>query len=124
MKRNKPAEVETFIPQSEIPRAGRALVFDAEGDIAEALIQALLEQAHCLSRAPESLVFVVEGGRTCRLAFTEPAPMPLVQAMVRLLGGGVLCPARLEKLKLRPLLRINEEGFSLFVRPVLPEAEA
>ena len=124
MKRKNPAESETFIPQSEIPHAGPALAFDAEGDIAEALIQALLEEAQCLSRVPESLVFVVEGGRGCRLVFTEPAPMPLVEAMIRILGGGTLCPARLEKLRLRPLLRINEDGFSLFVRPVLPEAAA
>ncbi len=124
MKKRKQAEVEAFIPQSEIPREGPALVFDAEGDLAEALIQALLDEAPCLNREPESMVFVVEGGRTCRLAFTEPAPMPLVKAMIRHLGGGSWSPERLEKLRLRPLLRIDETGFSLFVRPVLPEAEA
>ena len=124
MKRKNPAESESFIPLADVPRAGPALMFDAEGDIAEALIQALLEEAQCLSREPESMVFVVEGGRSCRLVFTEPAPMPLVRGMIKQLGGGTLSPVRLEQLSLRPLLRIIAEGFSLFVRPVLPEAVA
>ena len=124
MKRKTPAETETFIPLSEIPRAGAALLFDAEGDIADALIQALLDEAQCLCREPESMVFVVEGGRSCKLVFTEPAPMPLIRAMIKTLGGGTLSPVRLEAQALRPLLRINEDGFSLFVRPVLPEVEA
>jgi hypothetical protein len=123
MKR-KSAETETFIPMSEVPAEGPALIFDAEGDIAEALVQALLDEAHCLGRQPRSMVFVLESSRTCKLVFTEPAPMPLVNSLIRQLGGGTLSPARLEKLQLRPLLRIDETGFSLFVRPVLPEVTA
>ena len=124
MKRRHSADAETFVPLSELPQAGPAVVFEAEGDVAEALIQALLEEAHCLSGEPSSMVFVVEGGRSCKLVFTEPAPMPLVRSMIKQLGGGTLSPARLDKLKLRPLLRIDPDGFSLFVRPVLPEVVA
>ena len=40
--------------------------------------------------------------------------------MIKLLGGGMLTPVRLEDVPLRPLLRITEEGFSLFVHPVFP----
>ena len=122
MKRK--ATEEFFVPQSAIPSSGPGLLFDAEGDVAEALIQGLLDEAHCLSRERESMVFVVEGGRSCRLVFTEPAPMPLVRAMIKQLGGGMLSPVRLEALKLRPLLRMNEGGFSLFTRPVLAGAQA
>jgi len=115
---------EEFVPQSEIPAEGPALLFDAEGDIAEALIESLLDQAHCLPGEVPSMVFVVEGRPACALVFTEPAPMPLVRAMIKLLGGGTLSPVRIEQLRLRPLLRINEAGFSLFVRPVAAEVEA
>lgn len=121
MKRNKHEEL---VPQSEIPASGPALLFDAEGDIAEALIESLLDQAHCLAREIPSMVFVVEGRPSCSLVFTEPAPMPLVRAMIKVLGGGMLSPVRIEELRLRPLLRINEDGFSLFVRPVVLEVEA
>ncbi len=121
MKRTKREE---YVPQSEIPASGPALLFDAEGDVAEALIQSLLDEAHCLARETPSMVFVVEGKPKCSLVITEPAPMPLVRAMIKLLGGGMLSPVRIEALKLRPLLRINEAGFSLFVRPVAAEVEA
>lgn len=121
MKRNKSEE---WVPQSEVPAQGPALLFDAEGDIAEALIQALLDEAHCLARELPSMVFVVEGRPSCALVFTEPAPMPLIRAMIKVLGGGMLSPVRIEALKLRPLLRINEAGFSLFVRPVAAEVLA
>jgi hypothetical protein len=124
MKRKQVTESETFIPMSEVPAEGPALIFDAEGDIAEALVQALLEEAHCLSRQPASMVFVLEGSSSCRLVFTEPAPMPLVKSLIHQLHGGTLRSARLEKLHLRPLLRIDASGFSLFVRPVLPEVTA
>ena len=122
MKRTQ--QEETFVPQSEIPAAGPALRFDAEGDIAEALIQSLLDEAQALSREPASMVFLISARPGCTLVFTEPAPMPLVRAMIKLLGGGMLSPVRLEDLALRPLLRINEAGFSLFTRPVLPAMEA
>lgn len=122
MKRSK--EEELLIPASEVPAAGPALQFDAEGDVAEALIQSLLDQAHNLQRETPSMVFVVEARATCTLVFTEPAPMPLVRAMIKVLGGGMLTPVRIEHLRLRPLLRINEAGFSLFVRPVALEAQA
>lgn len=115
---------EELVPQSEIPSQGPALLFDAEGDIAEALIQSLLDEAQCLAREIPSMVFVVEGRPGCSLVFTEPAPMPLVRAMIKVLGGGMLSPVRIEALNLRPLLRINEAGFSLFVRPVVAEVEA
>lgn len=115
---------EELVPQSEIPSSGPALLFDAEGDIAEALIQSLLDEAHALARETPSMVFVVEGKPGCSLVFTEPAPLPLVRSMIKLLGGGMLSPVRIEALNLRPLLRINEAGFSLFVRPVLVEVEA
>lgn len=118
MKYQKPKE--TIVPQSSIPSFGPALLFDAEGDIAEALIQSLLDQAQCLSRELESMVFVVQGQPISRLVFTEPAPMPLVRAMIKHLGGGMLSPVRLEHLSLRPLLRINETGFSLFTAPAMP----
>ncbi len=121
MNRNKSEE---FVPQSEVPAAGPALLFDSEGDVAEALIESLLDQAHALAREVPSMVFVVEGRPSCTLVFTEPAPMPLVRAMIKLLGSGMLSPVRIEQLKLRPLLRINEEGFSLFVRPVAVEVQA
>lgn len=121
MKRNNREEL---VPQSEVPATGPALLFDAEGDIAEALIQSLLDQAHCLAREVPSMVFVVEGRSLCSLVFTEPAPMPLVRAMIKLLGGGMLSPVRIEDLKLRPLLRINDAGFSLFTRPVPAEVVA
>ena len=121
MKRSKPEE---YVPQSEIPVSGPALLFDAEGDIAEALIQSLLDEAHCLAHEVPSMVFVVENRPACSLVFTEPAPMPLVRAMIKVLGGGMLSPVRIEALRLRPLLRINEAGFSLFVRPVVAEVEA
>lgn len=121
MKRNKKEE---FVLQSEIPASGPALLFDAEGDIAEALIQSLLDEAHALAREIPSMVFVVEGRPGCTLVFTEPAPMPLVRAMIKVLGGGMLSPVRIEALRLRPLLRMNEAGFSLFVRPVTAEVEA
>ena len=110
--------------QSKLPTSGPALRFDAEGDLAEALIHALLEEAHALAREIPATVFVVEGRPACSLVFTEPAPMPLVRAMVRALGGGMLSPVRIEELPLRPLLRIDEAGFSLFVRPVGAEVEA
>lgn len=121
MNRNKSEE---FVPQSEVTAAGPALLFDSEGDVAEALIESLLDQAHALAREVPSMVFVVEGRPSCTLVFTEPAPMPLVRAMIKLLGSGMLSPVRIEQLKLRPLLRINEEGFSLFVRPVAVEVQA
>ena len=123
MKRNR-REEEAFVAQADIPSSGPALQFDAEGDIAEALIQSLLDEAHCLARETPSMVFVVEGKPGCTLVFTEPAPMPLVRAMIKVLGGGMLTPVRIEDLKLRPLLRINDEGFSLFVRPVAPQVQA
>ncbi len=115
---------EEFFPQSEVPASGPALQFDAEGDVAEALIQSLLDEAHCLPNEAPSMVFVVEGRATCSLVFTEPAPMPLVRAMIKMLGGGMLSPVRIEAMKLRPLLRINEAGFSLFVRPVVAQVQA
>jgi hypothetical protein len=120
----KASRKETFVAQSEIPSSGPALLFDAEGDVAEALVQALLDEAHCVSREPESFVFIVQGGLCCRLVFTEPVPMPLIQALIRQLGGGALKPTRLEQLNLRPLLRMNAAGFSLFTRPVSAGAEA
>ena len=121
MKRTKH---EAWVSQSDVPAHGPALLFDAEGDIAEALIQSLLDEAHCLAGELPSIVFVVEGRSSCALVFTEPAPMPLIRAMIKVLGGGMLTPVRIESLKLRPLLRIDEEGFSLFVRPVVAEVLA
>ncbi len=113
-------EEEGFVSAAEIPSQGPGLQFDAEGDVPEALIQSLLDEAHNLAREEPSLVFVREGRLPCTLVFTEPAPVPLVRAMIKLLGSGMLTPVRLEALKLRPLLRINAEGFSLFLHPVLP----
>lgn len=122
MKRSQTEE--TFIAQADVPATGPALQFDAEGDIAEALIQSLLEEAHCLAGETPSMVFVVEGKPGCTLVFSEPAPMPLVRAMIKVLGGGMLTPVRIEQLRLRPLLRINDRGFSLFVRPVASQVQA
>ena len=118
------AREELYVAQSEVPSSGPAFIFDADGDIGEALIQSLLDQAKALSREPASMVFVVDGSYACKLVFTDPAPMPLVRAMIKRLGGGTLRPARLEHLKLRPLMRMNESGFALFTRPVYAEAEA
>ena len=73
-------EEDVFIAAAEIPSAGPALQFDAEGDVPEALIQSLLDEAHNLARAEPSMVFVREGRGPCRLVFTEPAPEPLVRA--------------------------------------------
>jgi hypothetical protein len=120
----KPNKGDPLIPQSEVPAAGPALLFDAEGDIAQALIESLLDEAHALALEIPSMVFVAEGRPSCTLVFTEPAPMPLVRAMIKRLGSGMLSPVRIEHLKLRPLLRINADGFSLFVRPVAVEVEA
>ena len=115
---------EELIPQSEVPAFGPALQFDAEGDVAEALIHSLLQEAHRLRRQAPSMVFVVEDTPSCTLVFTEPAPMLLICALIKLLGGGMLRPVRLEALKLRPLLRINQAGFSLFMRPLLAQVSA
>lgn len=123
MKRNRTEETQ-LVAQADLPSKGAALQFDAEGDIAEALIQGLLDQAHNLAREAPSMVFVVEGKPGCTLVFTEPAPMPLVRAMIKILGGGMLTPVRIEALRLRPLLRINDQGFSLFVRPVAEQVAA
>lgn len=116
-------EKEAFIAASEIPTEGSAVQFDAEGDVPEALIQSLLDEAHCLARTQPSMVFVHTGRVPCTLVFTEPAPQPLVRAMMKLLGGGMLTPVRLEDVPLRPLLRLDEKGFSLFVAPVLGDEE-
>ncbi|GEM_PF-3267377 len=113
-----------FISRADIPTSGPALLFDADGDIAEALIQSLLDQSHALPHETPSLVFVVEGRPGATLVFTEPAPMPLVRAMIKVLGGGMLTPVRLEALNLRPLLRIDHQGFSLFLRPHSAEVMA
>lgn len=116
-------EQEAFIGASEIPSAGPAVQFDAEGDVPEALIQSLLDEAHQLAGTAPSMVFVHVGRMPCTLVFTEPAPQPLVRAMMKLLGGGMLTPVRLEDLPLRPLLRLDAKGFSLFVAPVLADEE-
>lgn len=121
MKTKRSEETETTIPAAEVPAEGPALQLDAEGDVAEALIQSLLDQAHNLAHLPPSMVFVREGRMPCTLVFTEPAPQPLLRAMIKLLGGGMLTAVRLEALALRPLLRLNAKGFSLFLRPVAGE---
>lgn len=122
MKRNI-SEGETFIAASEIPTQGPALRFDAEGDVLEALLQAMLDEARNLVQQDPSMIFVIAATPLQSLVFTEPVPQPLIRSMMKLLGGGMLTPVKLEALNLRPLFRLDAHGFSLFVKPVLPGEE-